>query len=237
MLAASLLPLINVFSFGEEAPWYLWVPALAQNVLMTHVLKGEAFNARTTRGADGSVCAAGGGRRVVRRAHLAQRRGTLITAMTVPPPPSTTWRWCRFDELGVRELDAIYRARQQVFSIEQACIYLDADGFDVHSFHLAAWGADRWLPLAYARVVHPGHKYAEPSIGRVITTSSARGSGLGRELVRRSVAHCGETFPGQAIRISAQTRLERFYGEFGFAAVGTPYMEDGIPHTEMLRPG
>jgi sodium transport system permease protein len=45
MLAASLLPLINVFSFGEEAPWYLWVPALAQNVLMTHVLKGEAFNA------------------------------------------------------------------------------------------------------------------------------------------------------------------------------------------------
>jgi len=43
MLAASLLPLINVFSLGEESPWYLWVPALAQNVLMTHVLKGEAF--------------------------------------------------------------------------------------------------------------------------------------------------------------------------------------------------
>ena len=45
MLAASLLPLINVFSLGEESPWYLWVPALAQNVLMTHVLKGEAFDA------------------------------------------------------------------------------------------------------------------------------------------------------------------------------------------------
>ena len=44
MLAASLLPLINVFSLGEESPWYLWVPALAQNVLMTRVLKGEAFN-------------------------------------------------------------------------------------------------------------------------------------------------------------------------------------------------
>ncbi len=43
MLAASLLPLINVFSLGEESPWYLWVPALAQNLLMTHVLKGEAF--------------------------------------------------------------------------------------------------------------------------------------------------------------------------------------------------
>jgi sodium transport system permease protein len=45
MLAASLLPLINVFSLGEESPWYLWVPALAQNVLMTHVLKGEALGA------------------------------------------------------------------------------------------------------------------------------------------------------------------------------------------------
>ena len=43
MLAASLLPLINVFSLGEESPWHLWVPALAQNVLMTQVLKGEAL--------------------------------------------------------------------------------------------------------------------------------------------------------------------------------------------------
>ena len=151
-------------------------------------------------------------------------------------PVSTTWRWCRFDELDVHALDAIYCARQQVFSIEQACIYLDADGFDAHSFHLAAWGSDRAVPLAYARVVQPGQKYAEPSIGRVITTSAARGTGLGRELVRRAVAHCAEAFPGHGIRISAQTRLERFYGEFGFVAVGAPYLEDGIPHTEMLRP-
>lgn len=152
-------------------------------------------------------------------------------------PVSPTWRWCRFDELDVHALDAIYRARQQVFSIEQACVYLDADGFDAQSFHLAAWAIDRTVPLAYARVVHPGQKYAEPSIGRVITTGAARGTGLGRELVRRAVAHCGEAFPRHGIRISAQTRLERFYGEFGFAAVGAPYMEDGIPHTEMLCPG
>lgn len=151
-------------------------------------------------------------------------------------PVSPTWRWCRFDELDVHALDAIYRARQQVFSIEQACIYLDADGFDAQSFHLAAWASDRAVPLAYARVVHPGLKYAEPSIGRVITTGAARGTGLGRELVRRAVAHCGEAFPGHGIRISAQTRLERFYGGFGFVAVGAPYLEDGIPHTEMLRP-
>ena len=150
-------------------------------------------------------------------------------------PASLTWRWCRFDELSVFELDAIYRARQQVFAIEKACAYLDADGFDEASWHLAAWSAAHKLPVAYARVVHPGWKYAEPSIGRVITIAPARGTGLGRELVRRAIAHCGAVFPGQGIRISAQTRLEPFYVEVGFIAVGPPYLEDGIPHTEMLR--
>ena len=135
------------------------------------------------------------------------------------------------------DLQAIYRARQTVFSIEQACAYLDADGFDEASFHLAAWAADRSMPLAYARVVHPGQKYKEPSIGRVITIAAVRGTGLGRELVRRAVAHCQEAFPGPGIRISAQTRLEAFYASFGFVAIGEPYMEDGIPHTEMLLAG
>ena len=156
------------------------------------------------------------------------------------PRPDTAgtldWRCCRFDELSVFELQAIYMARQQVFAIEQACAYLDADGFDAVSHHLAAWSAGHQVPLAYARIVHPGQKYAEPSIGRVITTAAARGTGLGRELVRRAIAHCGQAFPGLGIRISAQTRLEPFYAEAGFVAVGEPYIEDGIPHTEMLRP-
>jgi ElaA protein len=150
--------------------------------------------------------------------------------------PAPRWRWCRFDELDVFELDAIFRARQQVFVVEQNCAYLDADGHDAHSFHLAAWGDAPGVPLAYARVVGPGRKYAEPSIGRVITTGTARGSGLGRELVRRAVAHCSDAFPAMSIRISAQSHLERFYADAGFAVVGERYLEDGIPHTEMLRP-
>ena len=76
-----------------------------------------------------------------------------------------TWRWCRFDELSVYELQAIYMARQQVFSIEQACAYLDADGFDEASFHLAAWSAGHKVPLAYARVLQPGQKYGEREVG------------------------------------------------------------------------
>jgi ElaA protein len=145
-----------------------------------------------------------------------------------------TWRWCAFEELSVFELQAINSARQTVFSIEQDCVYLDADGFDEQSFHLAAWSKQQRLPLAYARVVHPGLKYVEPSIGRVITTNAARGTGLGRELVGRAIGHCRAAFPGQGIRIAAQSRLERFYAEAGFVATGDPYIEDGIPHTEML---
>jgi ElaA protein len=147
-----------------------------------------------------------------------------------------TWRWCHFDALSLHELEHIYMARLQVFGIEQQCVYQDIDGFDGRSHHLAAWSARQAMPLAYARVVDPGLKYAEPSIGRVITTASARGSGLGRELMRRAIAHTSELFPGQGIRISAQSRLEVFYAGFGFVVIGERYTEDGIAHTQMLRP-
>jgi ElaA protein len=146
------------------------------------------------------------------------------------------WRCCRFDELGVHELDRIYRARQQVFVIEQDCAYLDVDGVDPLCSHLAAWSDVQAEPLAYARIVAPGVKYAEASIGRVITTPVARGTGLGRELVRRAVEQALLLHPGQGIRISAQAHLSHFYGGFGFERAGEEYLEDGIPHVEMLRP-
>lgn len=156
--------------------------------------------------------------------------------MNDPMPTEIDWRACRFGELSLIELARIYRARQQVFSIEQQCVYLDADEFDEQSWHLAAWSAEHAVPLAYARLVSPGGKYAEPSIGRVITTAPARGLGLGRELVRRAIALCAQAYPGHGIRISAQERLAGFYAEVGFVAVGESYIEDGIPHLEMLRP-
>lgn len=147
-----------------------------------------------------------------------------------------TWRWCHFDDLGLHELQNIFRARQQVFVLEQNCAYVDVDGADEHCFHLAAWRRGLREPLAYARVVPPGLKYAEASIGRVITTAAGRGRGLGRELLQRAIANARQAFPGQGVRISAQSYLEPFYGSFGFAIVGERYLEDGIPHTEMLLP-
>jgi ElaA protein len=149
---------------------------------------------------------------------------------------SIRWRCCRFDELGVHELQRIHEARQQVFVLEQACVYLDADEIDERSWHLAAWSDAQREPLAYARIVQPGVKYAEASVGRVITTTAARGTGLGRELVGRAVAQAEAIFPGRGIRISAQAHLAHFYASFGFEPVGAQYLEDGIPHIEMLRP-
>ena len=149
------------------------------------------------------------------------------------------WRGSHFDALSGHDLDAIYRARQLVFVLEQQCAYLDADGCDSASFHLTAWAAAATaaapLVLAYARILPPGLKYAEPAIGRVLTRAEVRGTGLGRELVRRAVAQTQLAFPGHAIRISAQAHLRAFYAAAGFVSVGAPYLEDGIAHLEMLR--
>ena len=151
-----------------------------------------------------------------------------------PAPASLDWQCLRLEALAPLALHRILRVRQEVFAIEQNCIYLDADAADESSWHLAAWGPALTL-MAYARIVDPGVKYTEASIGRVITPSAARGRGLGRELVGRAVAQANAAYPGSGIRISAQSRLEAFYASFGFVVASEPYLEDGIWHTEMLR--
>jgi ElaA protein len=146
------------------------------------------------------------------------------------------WRCVPFDSLTPRELDRIYAARQRVFAVEQSCAYLDADGCDQLAHHLFAWAPAVAEPIAYARLLAPGAKYSDASIGRVLTRFDARGSGLGRELMERAMTLVETIWPVTAVRISAQTRLEGFYASLGFIAVGAPYLEDGIDHTEMLRP-
>ena len=143
------------------------------------------------------------------------------------------WQWTRFEGLSLQALYELLALRQKVFVLEQGP-YLDADGLDQHSWHLLGRDESGEL-LLYLRVVDPGLKYDEPSIGRVVIDKRVRGTGLGRVVMGEAVRRCDEAWPGRANRISAQAHLARFYGEFGYVPVGEPYLEDNIPHQEMLR--
>lgn len=146
-----------------------------------------------------------------------------------------SWVWRSFQELSADELYDIFVLRQTVFAVEQNCAYLDADGVDRRSRHLYKRD-DTGMMVAYLRLVEPGVKYAEPSIGRVITHPGVRRTGLGRELMAEGLRGATERYPGAAIRIGAQKWAEGFYRSLGFESVGYEFMEDGIPHVEMLRP-
>jgi ElaA protein len=145
----------------------------------------------------------------------------------------THFKLSRIDGLSARELHAILAQRERVFIIEQNCPYQDADDYDLVCWHLACY-CDGQL-AAYLRIVDAGHKYAEASIGRVLTVKEYRGLGLGKQVMQEAIGRFEALYPGQAIRISAQSYLLDFYRGFGFEAVGGEYLEDGIPHTEMLR--
>ena len=142
-------------------------------------------------------------------------------------------RLARFEDLTAREIHDLFQARSAVFVVEQNCAFQDLDGVDPECWHLLGHRGTELV--AYCRLVPPGVKYAEPSIGRVVTTQAARRTGRGRELMREALARAEQLWPGRALRIGAQQRLERFYEDFGFVASSAPYDEDGIPHIEMLR--
>lgn len=136
--------------------------------------------------------------------------------------------------LGADGVYDVLALRAKVFVLEQGA-FLDPDGVDRASWHLL--GRDGAGELrAYLRVVDPGVKFAQPSIGRVALDKPLRGTGLAHTLVAEGIARCSAAWPGQGIRISAQAHLQRFYGRHGFTAEGEPYLEDDIPHVRMWRP-
>lgn len=144
-----------------------------------------------------------------------------------------SWTWRRFPDLGVDDLYDLLALRCRVFILEQGP-YLDPDGIDRHAWHLL--GRDPGGEArAGLRVVDPGIKYAEPSMGRVVLDKPLRGSGLADVLVAEGLARADAAWPGRGNRISAQAHLQRFYGRHGYQPVGEPYLEDNIPHIEMWR--
>lgn len=172
------------------------------------------------------------------------------------------WILKPFSTLSPQELYALIRLRSQVFVVEQNCVFQDLDGKDIDCHHLMGWidslpapvpgsgtppggvqpphgpgtpGGAAPLLAAYARIVPPGMSYPEPSIGRVVTAPEARGRGAGKALMEQAIGQVYALFGRQPIRIGAQQYLERFYGSLGFAQTSEMYLEDNIPHIEMVK--
>ena len=146
--------------------------------------------------------------------------------------PDIEWQWCRLGELSAEQVYAVLAARVAIFVVEQNCAYQELDGLDGEAEHLIVWSGKE--VAGYLRVLGPGTRFEDPSIGRIITTQPFRGSGLGREVVAKGLERTRMRYPGRPVRISAQKYLEKFYRDFGFVTVSEPYLEDGIPHVEML---
>lgn len=152
------------------------------------------------------------------------------------PDLSITIKCVPFYELSHDELYAILALRQEVFIVEQNCPFLDADGKDQIALHLMIFDTDHNL-VAYTRLFDKDVYYqGYTSIGRVVTSPKARGGGLGRVLMEKSIEKVLALFRQAPIKIGAQKYLEKFYQSLGFELTGNDYIEDGIPHTYMIYP-
>jgi ElaA protein len=150
---------------------------------------------------------------------------------------SIRWSWWRLADAEPLALFTYLRLRSDVFVVEQGCIYPDMDDHDLVAWHLTGTDALGRL-LAVARLLPPGEKYKEPSLGRVIVTPAARGTGAGHLLVDEALRKAAAEYPGHGHRIQAQAYLEGFYASHGFEPEGEAYLEDGISHIDMtLTPG
>ena len=144
-----------------------------------------------------------------------------------------TWTLKKFDELSVHELYSILRLRSEVFVVEQNCVFQDMDNKDQSCWHLMGW--EKNVLVAYTRLVPPGVSYEMASIGRVITLQSTRGSGVGKQLMEKSIGEAERLFGKTPIKIGAQLYLREFYQSLGFIQSSDVYDEDGIDHIEMIR--
>jgi ElaA protein len=154
-------------------------------------------------------------------------------------PAPLRWRCLPFGALQPDTLYGVLRLRSEVFVVEQRCLFQDMDGADTHCMHLLGEAASPSGPpvlRAYARLVPAGLKFAEASIGRVVSDPALRGTGVGHVLMAQALHTLRTLWGPQPVRIGAQAHLQDFYRRHGFQTASPVYDEDGIDHVEMLRP-
>jgi ElaA protein len=143
------------------------------------------------------------------------------------------WQIKIYNDLTLNEFHDIIALRLEAFVVEQNCVYLDLDGKDKKCYHLICRDGKGTI-VATARILPPGLAYDEAAIGRVVIEEELRGHGVGHDLMDRCLDFSLLEFGGSAIRLSAQKHLEKYYGKHKFISTGHEYLEDGIPHVEML---
>ncbi len=143
-----------------------------------------------------------------------------------------TWQTLKFQDLDKPLMYSILKLRQAIFVVEQNCVYQDLDDRDEAASHIVCiYKAEI---IAYARAIGPSCEFPYSTLSRILVPMARRGKGLGRELVRRSIERSSLAWPNREIRISAQCHLVKFYREFDFRETGPEYLEDGIPHIQMI---
>jgi ElaA protein len=141
----------------------------------------------------------------------------------------------KFSDLSPNELYDILRLRSEIFVVEQNCVYNDLDGLDKDAIH--QYFKKEGEVVAYSRLLKPGTRFTEYSIGRVVVRKSERGTGLGIEMMEEAKRFIINEWGATKIKVSAQSYLQRFYENLGFEIVTEMYPEDGIPHYGMLYEG
>lgn len=147
------------------------------------------------------------------------------------------WQCVPFCQLTTEQLYQLLKLRVDVFVVEQCCAYPELDDKDHLSGVQHLLGYQGSQLVACARLLPPGVSYSNVSFGRVATKASARGNGLGHQLLQTALEQCQRLWPQQTIEIGAQQYLGEFYARYGFSATSEPYLEDGIWHIDMIRDG
>ncbi len=146
------------------------------------------------------------------------------------------WKTTAFHQFSLDELFDVLHLRVDVFVVEQECAYRELDEYDRHPEvrHLSGYDESGQL-IAYSRLLPTGLRYPEKNFGRFVVRADSRKQGIGHQLMEKSLQEISCFWPKNSIRISAQEYLQRFYSQYGFIRVSDVYLEDGIPHVEMVK--
>lgn len=142
------------------------------------------------------------------------------------------WSWYAWQQLPPDVLHAFLKLRSDIFVVEQNCVFSDMDGRDPACEHLCGFAGNDLV--AYLRLVPPGLKSPEAALGRLVVDKDHRGHGHSRRAIELGLVRCAEKYAGVPVRIQAQAHLAVFYASMGFTQIGAEYLEDGIPHVDML---